>query len=528
MPHERSRDLLAFALALAAAAFVIFFRLTEFPLYFFCDEAIPAVEAQSLLTTGRDRAGALWPLFIRGQGAYQLSLSVYWLLPFQALFGMSETVVRACGALASLIGAAGMSFFARRIFPAGRGWALVPLVFYGAPFWYLHARTGFEVVISASAWLVVIASFGSLWRTGPSDSRSSTHEIAAWTCFLLAFAFCFYSYTPARGWAPLTLIVLLLAWWPVTFVQWQRAVLLVLMTTVLVAPYLMTMFFHPEIAFGRLGDLGGVHLDRTLPQLSTVLDPRYWFRSDTRFESWERHTLPEIGLVPFYFLPFTLLGVLACVFEFRRRPEARAAILLLPVGAFPAALVTINPLRCMPVGLVYILFTAVGFAVLAQWLAAWRQTRVLIGGLLAINLFALNHYVFASAIRSYTDYGFYSVQTGQREVFAWINANLDRYREIRLTHAAFNGNETLVEFYLASAKREKVKVKSAEAPCVLDEARTQVWILREQRYARLEHSDCAVVSETLQTLYDPKGAALFRMVQISPLPEFRAPVEPPQ
>ena len=187
MPHERSRDLLAFALALAAAAFVIFFRLTEFPLYFFCDEAIPAVEAQSLLTTGRDRAGALWPLFIRGQGVYQLSLSVYWLLPFQALFGMSETVVRACGALASLIGAAGISFFARRIFPAGRGWALVPLVFYGAPFWYLHARTGFEVVISASAWLVVIASFGSLWRTGPSDSRSSTHEIAAWTCFRLLF-----------------------------------------------------------------------------------------------------------------------------------------------------------------------------------------------------------------------------------------------------------------------------------------------------------------------------------------------------
>lgn len=528
MFHERSRDLLAFALALAVAAFVVFYRLADFPLYFFCDEAIPAVEVQSLLTTGRDRAGVMWPLFIRGQGAYQLSLSVYWLLPFQALFGMSETVVRTSDALASLIGVAGASFFVRRIFPGSRGWMLAPLVFYGAPFWYLHARTGFEVVISASAWLIVVASFGSLWRIDLSNSRSAGREIAVWTCFLLAFAFCFYSYLPARGWAPLTLIVLLIAWLPTTVVQWRRAMVLVLLTTALVAPYLMTMLFHPEIAFAHLDDLGGMHPDHALAKLGTVVDPRYWFRSDTRFESWERHTLPGIGLIPFYFLPFTLLGALACVFEFPRRPEARAAILLLPVGAFPAALVAINPLRCMPVGLVYILLTVIGLAVLGQWLAARRRLLVVVGALLTVNLFALNHYVFASAVRSYADYGFYGVQAGQREVFAWIKANLDRYREIRLTHAAFNDNETLVEFYLAKAEREAVKVKSAEAPCVLDEARTQVWILREARYVGLQHSDCAVVSMTLQTLYDPKGAPLFRMVRISPLAAFTPPLGPPQ
>jgi hypothetical protein len=527
MPSKRSRDLLAFALALVIAAFVLFYRLTDFPSYFFCDEAIPAVEVQSLLATGRDRAGVSWPLFIRGYGAYQLSLSVYWLLPFQALFGMSEIVVRACAALASLIGVAGASFFVRRIFPANRCWTLVPLVFYGAPFWYLHTRTGFEVVISASAWLIVVASFGSLWRTGPTDSRSVRREIATWACFLLAFAFCFYSYTPARGWAPVTLVVLLLAWLPVTLVQWRRTTLLLLLTTLLVTPYLMAALFRPEIAFGRLNDLGGMHLDQALPQLGTVVDPHYWFSSDVRFQSRERHTLPGLGLIPFYFLPFMLLGALVCLIEFRRRPEARAVILLLPVGAFPAVLVALNPLRSMPVGLVYLLLTAAGLAFLGQWLAtSWRQTRIAVGALLAINLLALNHYVFAFAIRSYSDYGFYGVQTGQREVFAWIKANLDRYGEIRLTHAAFNGNETLIDFYLTGAEREAVKVRNAKAPCVLDEARTQVWILREERHVRLEHSACPVVRQILQTLYDPRGAPLFRMVQISPLPEFIAPDEP--
>jgi 4-amino-4-deoxy-L-arabinose transferase-like glycosyltransferase len=107
MVTGRSRDFLLLASALLAAAVILLYRLTDFPLHFFCDEAVQGAEARSLLDTGRDRAGALWPLFIRGRGGYHLSPSVYWLIPFQALLGDSEFVVRLSHAMASLLGVAG-------------------------------------------------------------------------------------------------------------------------------------------------------------------------------------------------------------------------------------------------------------------------------------------------------------------------------------------------------------------------------------------------------------------------------------
>jgi len=533
-----SRETLLFSFLLLAAAVVLFFRLTEFPLYFFCDEAAQGAEVNALLDSGKDRAGVTWPLFFRSHGGYQLSLSVYWLMPFQALLGESEFAVRASHVVASLLGVTAAALFVRRWFPANALWTAVPLVFYGAPFWYLHSRTGFEVVISASAWLICLALFPLLWRDA-TDELPGRHRpvpatrVGCWVGFLVAFAFCFYSYTPARGWAPLTLLALLLAWLPISYRQWRRTAALCALAGVIVAPFLITALLRPDVAFGRMHDLlpGNESLftwqrmNGALHQFVTILNPQYWFSAQTRFESFERHMIPGLPLLPEFYLPLATIGFLHCILSFRTRAQARALLLLFPVGAFPAILFDVNPLRCIPVGLVYLLWTCAGLLAVVETMAHWIRSvrlQLIVLPALLLHLAWLVFHVFGTAVDSYSDYGFYGVQMGQREVFAWVRGNLDRYPLIHLTHAAFNGNEALVDFYLPVERRRQLPVTSADAPCVLERAEAAVWILRQERIAELDRSKCAVQRQTLHVFTDPRGEPLFAAVILTPLAGFDA------
>lgn len=51
------------AAAFAAYLLLVVWRFGDFPLYFFCDEAMHGVEARSIVRSGRDVAGQFLPLF---------------------------------------------------------------------------------------------------------------------------------------------------------------------------------------------------------------------------------------------------------------------------------------------------------------------------------------------------------------------------------------------------------------------------------------------------------------------------------
>lgn len=78
--------LLTFALAIYLVALVT--GLTRFPIYFFCDEAIQANLAESVLRHGlRDGQGTLLPSYFQNVDKWNLSLSVY----VQLLSGLTPT-----------------------------------------------------------------------------------------------------------------------------------------------------------------------------------------------------------------------------------------------------------------------------------------------------------------------------------------------------------------------------------------------------------------------------------------------------
>jgi hypothetical protein len=136
---------------------------------------------------------------------------------------------------------------------------------------------------------------------------------------------------------------------------------------------------------------------------------------------------------------------------------------------------------------------------------------------LTLQLVGLPIRVFSRAVTSHANYGFYGVQMGQREVFSWVRRNLDRYPTIHLSHAAFNGNEAIVDFYVPSSKRDHVPVRDADkVRCVLAGSQPEIWILRHEKLIALESGACPLTYDLLERITDPLGNILFDIVEVKP------------
>lgn len=499
-------------------------HLVEFPLYFFCDEAIHGVEAQSLLQRGTDQYGDSWPLFFRGYGTFHLSLSVYFQLPFEYLIGHSEFSIRFRNVIVSLIGGIGAALLISRIDRRFLVGAAAPLVFTASSFWFLHARTGFEFMISASAWIWMIVSYDGSLRFG------GWRAISWIVVLLVSYCAAFYSYTPARGWASLTLVLLFLAYLPLQLKKRWRTVLIVCGCAAIVVPFAIKAMYDPQVAFGRLQDMGVRSSSAITParlmsawnNLLDIIDPRYWFfwNGHDFFESSERHLVPEQPLLPLYIFPFAIVGVLVLLVRMKSCALSRALFLLIPVGAFPAVFVATNPLRCIPIGIAYLFIGIAGMSWLSWKLCrylrvqgAWQSVTAI---LLMLPTYQTYEFALTRAPYLYHDYTFYGVQSGAPQIFDWIKVNLPRFETIIMGNEAFNGNDVLENFYLNPKERRGLMIAETSPACILESGNQNgTWILRSGTWDRLNASDCPVSREVLTTFNDPNGKPLFYVAKLA-------------
>ena len=85
---------------IVAAAFALrVYRLGEAPAGLFCDEAANGYNAYSLLHTGRDEHGKLFPLFVWSFFAFKYPLDIYPTMIWVGLFGLTEFATRFQAAL---------------------------------------------------------------------------------------------------------------------------------------------------------------------------------------------------------------------------------------------------------------------------------------------------------------------------------------------------------------------------------------------------------------------------------------------
>jgi len=505
--------------------FLIFENLTGFPPYFFCDEAVHGVEAQSLLQTGRDRSGEFLPLLVRGLGEFQLALSVYFQVPFNAVFGLNEFAVRARSAALSVIGVWTAFLALQYIFKCRHAW-LAFFAFALSPIWFLHARAGFEPFQALVLFLLTIALY------------LKAFEGALWAALALpvAAAMTFYSYVPARGWVACTGLALLLVNFSVHLKQWKRTVLAGVLLLGLLSPFFYLQATSPEKTMRRIQSVGleeflnlptEQKLVRIVKNHLGALNPLFWYSWEATHKDGpsERHIIPKLPLLPRWSAPLCLAGLLICL-RFLRCIEYRSLVAVLVASPLSAAPFAYTSLRVMPVALVFLLFSLIGISAILTWLEERTKLSYIAPSLCLAALLAeaawFRHHVYQVAPYLYRDYGFYGLQIGAREVFEWAGQQSEVYEKIYLAADLFNAGEIFPAFYLPQDFQPKLRVLDAYGLCQgrLEPVAGSLWIIQASFLDRITYSGCPLQLSIIKTFYDLRHKPLYYGAILQPKPGF--------
>jgi hypothetical protein len=294
----------------------------------------------------------------------------------------------------------------------------------------------------------------------------------------------------------------------------------------------MTMLTNPQIALGRLQIMGVATWSDFIERLDTKLlvrfleitSPTYWLSwgEAPAFESSDRHTIPGLPHLPHYLIPFSFIGVITLLRSSLSSSLSRALLLLYPLGAFPAVLVAVNPLRCAPIGVLLLVYGVVGINSLFTLIQRLKRYGPIITATsltaLCCYIGYLQRYIYHDSVRAYGDYGFYGLQMGEHKVFEIADKLIRSNHKVHLSHAAFNGNEVLVNFYLNSLERSHLSIEEVQEPCIISPLKkSSVWIIREETYQNfLKHlPKCSSIEITeIDTVTAPNGDVIFRAVEL--------------
>ena len=186
----RAYDVAAWLFVLAIAIYLLtrLIGLTQFPIYFFTDEAIQSQSIIDLINNNyRDPSGVLLPTYFRNGDYYNIGLSVYLQWLPAVLFGKSAVATRATSVLVTLIAAISIGILLRDVFKL-KYWWTGTLFLSITPAWFLHSRTAFETVEFVAFYAGMLCAY--LFY----QQKSSLYLYLA----VLLGALSFYSYSPAQ------------------------------------------------------------------------------------------------------------------------------------------------------------------------------------------------------------------------------------------------------------------------------------------------------------------------------------------
>lgn len=167
--------LLVFFAILFLASFLRLYSLDSVPPGVNQDEASIGYTAYSILTTGKDEYGRLFPLSFQSFGDWKLPLYIYTVVPFVKFLGLSELAVRLPSALFGIASVA-LTFFLVRLLFKNNVLALLSMFLIAIAPWHLHlsrveseSNTAVLLVILAAIcflkslkgkqWLIILSAF---------------------------------------------------------------------------------------------------------------------------------------------------------------------------------------------------------------------------------------------------------------------------------------------------------------------------------------------------------------------------------
>jgi hypothetical protein len=253
-------------------------------------------------------------------------------------------------------------------------------------------------------------------------------------------------------------------------------------------------------------------LERFGAQSAIGLSPRYWFVPENPRDL-IRHRMKGYGNILWPVLPFTLLGLLICVYRIRSSAHRALGIALL-VAPAGGALVGLLVTRILVFVVPATLLTALGLSAVLSRLEGRRRSSGLSASLFLL-LSAVNVWMARDALVNgptwYSDYGMSGMQWGARQVYAEIRRSLDRdSMPILLSHTWTNGADMVLRFFFDGDERVQLRDPSM----TIDEDRLAgiekyLFVVSSDDYGRLVNNPKLTDLNIRRILNAPDGKPAF-------------------
>ena len=345
-------------LIILLAGFLRIWNLNHNPYGFNADEAAFGYNAYSLIETGRDEHGQLFPINFKSFADYKPGLFVYLVLPFVKILGLNVWAVRLPAALLGTLAVFVLMLLARDIFDEKKitnPLSLLSGFFLAVSPWHLHfGRGGWEAGVATTFALLGVWFFTKAIRYRFSYVLPS----------VLFFILSIYAYHSTRLITPLMVIGLIIFYRKKIFLKAnQRWILISAITGFLVLlPFIIDFLgpaglsrfagvsiFSDTGPFWWTNELRGQHADHWA-LLVRLLHNRVIAYGLVFFKNWlshfngnflfilgdviERSKVPETGQMYYFDIPFVMAGF---YFLLLKRPSNWKLVifwlLLAPVAA---------------------------------------------------------------------------------------------------------------------------------------------------------------------------------------------------
>lgn len=499
-----------FLLACVIYLIALSYRVEDFPVYFFCDEAFPSITGLELWKNKlRGSDGTLLPFYFNAaSGRWTPVLTVYIYGLASLLWGNSVELARTIAVALSFIGPLCCAMMLRYIFRVRYWWTPI-LVFTFFPAWVIHARTVFEAIAMCSFYAAFLL-FYLLSRKYSSKFLPLAGLFAACT---------FYTYS--NGQLVLAVTVLLIVAFSFRYYlrNWRVFILSALLALLFCIPLINFRLKHGEKFEEHLKTVNSYwtmsiplteKLKRFALNYAGGFDPAYWFVPNTR--DIERHRLPDYPHISKVIVPFLLLGMIAALIQIKRIEYTVLFISLLaaPVGG---ALLEVLLLRAIVILIPVALFVSLGINRLISFISPYCREAVIsfsifagaLGYLLPFGYFALE-----TMPGFYYDYGLYGVQYGARQLFAQrIPQYLERAPTTRIIISSTwaNGAHLFKEFFLTKEQAPRVVISGPDSYLIFktEIADGDIFIFTPSDYKKMAESSKIQQLRILETVPYPSG-----------------------
>ena len=379
------------------------------------DEASRGYDAWSLWTTGRDRHGQAWPLFLEsfGPGDFTAALSTYCTIPFVAVLGPTPLAMRLPAAVLGLATVAWVFLWLRR--EIGDLAALTAAGALACDPWHVAlTRTAHEsafapALLAAALWAAARGGLLPRWK-GSTSPNPRTPPSAGWSIAAgLLLGLHAWVYPATRLFTPIfcgAAAAFFGGHWRMLLKEAsgrRRFLALVFGLSLGLAPLLVTAATHPERLAARAAATLVTHrTDGSLAAATAVarnwvanLNPLYWFYECDEMSG---ATIPRVGLHLPVLAPLFVLGLWQVLASCRARSWSRlllAWLLLFPVPAAICGDWNPHPLRSVGGMLLFPVFCGLGATWIAErWPRPGRRSVLTAAILAGVNLahFARTYY----------------------------------------------------------------------------------------------------------------------------------------